>query len=131
MVSHALSQYKKVNNEAVVESATPHKLIQMLMQGCLQRIAEARGALQRNDIAAKGEAVGKAIGIVAGLQATLNKEVGSPLPLQLEALYDYMQRRLAEANMKNSDAMLDEVAQLMRTVKEGWDGIESAEIAAR
>lgn len=132
MVSQrALSQYKKVNNEAVVESASPHKLIQMLMQGCLQRIAEARGALQRNDIAAKGEAVGKAIGIVAGLQATLNKEVGSPLPLQLEALYDYMQRRLAEANMKNSDAMLDEVAQLMRTVKEGWDGIESAETAAR
>lgn len=125
MVSQrALSQYQKVTNEAVVESATPHKLIQMLMQGCLQRIAEARGALQRNDIASKGEAIGKAIGIVAGLQATLNKEVGSALPMQLDSLYDYMQRRLGEANMKNSDTMLDEVAQLMRTVKEGWDGIE-------
>jgi flagellar secretion chaperone FliS len=132
MVSQrALSQYQKVNSEAAVESASPHKLIQMLMQGCLQRIAEARGAMQRREIAAKGEAIGKAINIVAGLQASLNKEVGSLLPQQLDALYDYMQRRLLEANLKNSDAMLDEVAQLMRTVKEGWDGIEPVVATAR
>lgn len=132
MVSQrALSQYQKVNSEAAVEAASPHKLIQMLMQGCLQRIAEARGALQRRDIPAKGEAIGKAIGIVTGLQASLNKEVGGALPEQLDALYDYMQRRLVEANLKNSDEMLDEVAQLMRTVKEGWDGIEQAATAAQ
>ncbi len=131
MVSQrALSQYQKVNNEAAVESASPHKLIQMLMQGCLQRVAEARGAVQRRDIPAKGVAISKAIGIVAGLQASLNKEVGTELPQQLDALYDYMQRRLVEANLKDSDEILEEVAQLMRTVKEGWDGIESASTAA-
>ncbi|MDB6061224.1 MAG: flagellar export chaperone FliS [Verrucomicrobiaceae bacterium] len=132
MVSQrALSQYQKVNSEAAVESASPHKLIQMLMQGCLQRIAEGRGALQRREIAAKGEAISKAINIVAGLQASLNKEVGGILPQQLDALYDYMQRRLIEANSKNSDAMLEEVAQLMRTVKEGWDGIDQGAAAKR
>lgn len=132
MVSQrALSQYQKVNNEAAVESASPHKLIQMLMQGCLQRIAEARGAMQRRDIPAKGVAISKAIGIVAGLQASLNKDVGTALPQQLDALYDYMQRRLVEANLKDSDAMLEEIAQLMRTVKEGWDGIEQVVAASR
>lgn len=120
----ALNAYQQVNREAAVEAATPHRLIQMLMLGCLQRIAEARGALQRSDVSARGEAIGKAINIVAGLQASLNKEVKAGLPQQLDALYDYMQRRLVEANMKGSEAMLDEVAQLMRTVKEGWDGIE-------
>src|SRR5690348_15433916 len=94
----ALSQYQQVNTAAAVEGASPHKLIQMLMQGCLQRIAEAKGAMQRNDIPNKGVAIGKAINIVAGLQASLNKEVSSALPEQLDSLYDYMQRRLLEAN---------------------------------
>lgn len=120
----ALSQYQQINTEAAVETATPHKLIQMLMQGSLQRIAEAKGAMLRNDIAGKGTAISKAINIVAGLQASLNKEVEASLPHQLDSLYDYMQRRLLEANLKNSSALLDEVAELMRTVKEGWDGIE-------
>ena len=119
----ALSQYQQVNTGAAVEAASPHRLIQMLMAGCLQRIAEAKGAVVRGDRAARGVAIGKAIDIVSGLQASLNKEVGSNLPQQLDALYQYMQQRLLLANVKGDSAMLDEVAGLMRTVKEGWDGI--------
>lgn len=126
MVSQqALSQYQQINTAAAAESASPHKLIQMLMQGCLQRIAEGKGALRRGDIANKGVAIGKAINIVGGLQSSLNSDTPSPLPQQLEALYDYMQRRLVEANLRNDEAALDEVADLMRKIKEGWDGIEA------
>jgi len=125
MVSqHALNQYQQINTGAAVESASPHRLIQMLMQGCLQRIAEAKGALARADVPARGNAISKAIGIVAGLQSSLNKDVGGDLSEKLDALYDYMQRRLLEANVASSEVMLDEVASLMRTVKEGWDGID-------
>lgn len=129
MSQRALSQYQQVKTTGSVEDASPHRLIQMLMQGCLQRIAEAKGAMRRKDIPAKGTAISKAIDIVAGLQGSLNMQVGSDLPKQLEALYDYMQRRLLEANLKNSEAALDEVADLMRKIKEGWDGIE-AKVAA-
>ncbi len=126
MSQHAVAQYQQVKTTGSVEGASPHRLIQMLMQGCLQRIAEAKGAMRRKDISAKGVAIGKAIDIVAGLQGSLNMEVSSELPRQLDALYDYMQRRLLEANLKNSEAALDEVADLMRKIKEGWDGIEAA-----
>lgn len=121
----ALAQYQTVDVAAVVESASPHRLVQMLMQGCLQRLAEAKVAIARNDIPARGTAIGKAIDIVGGLQGSLNKEVDSSLPQQLDGLYGYMQRRLIEANLNGDTAMLDEVAGLMRTVKEGWDGIAS------
>lgn len=125
MVSQrALSQYQQVNTAAAAEGASPHRLIQMLMQGCLQRLAEAKGALKRADVSAKGLAISKAINIIHGLQASLNKEVPNSLPQQLDALYDYMQRRLLEANLNNSEPLLDEVVDLMRKVKEGWDGIE-------
>lgn len=119
----ALAQYQQVNTGAAVESASPHRLVQMLMAGCLQRIAEAKGALARGDKAARGEAIGKAIDIVAGLQSSLNKEVPSSLPQQLDSLYQYVQQRLLSANVKADGEMLDEVAGLMRTIKEGWDGI--------
>lgn len=119
----ALSQYQQVNTGAAIEAASPHRLVQMLMAGCLQRIAEAKGALARNDTAARGLAIGKAIDITAGLQSSLNSEVASPLPQQLDALYRYMQERLLLANLKDDSEILDEVAGLMRTIKEGWDGI--------
>ena len=125
MSQRALSQYQQVKTTGSVEDASPHRLIQMLMQGCLQRIAEAKGAMRRKDVSAKGVAIGKSIDIVAGLQGSLNMQVGSELPRQLDALYDYMQRRLLEANLKNNEAALDEVADLMRKIKEGWDGIEA------
>jgi flagellar protein FliS len=119
----ALSQYQQVNTSAAVEGASPHRLVQMLMAGCLQRIAEAKGAVARDDRAARGIAIGKAMDILTGLQASLNNEVASPLPKQLDALYQYMQERLLLANVKGESEALDEVAGLMRTIKEGWDGI--------
>ena len=119
----ALAQYQRIDVSSAVESASPHRLVQMLMQGCLQRVAEAKGALARGDAAARGVAIGKAIDIVIGLQTALNKDVASDLPQQLDALYDYMQARLLQANAQGDAALLDEVGGLMRSIKEGWDGI--------
>lgn len=124
----ALQQYQQVNTGTAVEGASSHRLVQMLMEGVLRRLAEARGALARGDIGARGEALGKAIEILNALQAALNVEVESELPVQLDQLYDYMQRRLLLASSRGDAAIVDEVATLMRTVKEGWDGI-SPEIA--
>jgi flagellar secretion chaperone FliS len=123
MLSKGLAQYQQVNTGTGVESASPHRLIQMLMEGVLQRLAEAKGATQRKLVAEKGEAIGKAISIITGLRDSLNKDVGGELTANLDDLYDYMQRRLLEANIQNSEEMLDEVAQLMHTIKSGWDGI--------
>ena len=123
MLNKALAQYQQVNTESALDNASPHRLTQMLMEGVLQRLAEARGAMQRQSIAGKGEAIGKAVSIVGGLRASLNKEVGGDMAASLDDLYDYMQRRLLEANLRSSEALIDEVMDLMRTVKSGWDGI--------
>lgn len=70
----ALRQYQKVGAQAQTSEASPHRLVQMLMEGGLDRIAQARGAIDRKDIAAKGEAIGKAIGIIGGLREGLDLE---------------------------------------------------------
>lgn len=118
-----LSQYEKVSVQEAVNGASPHRLIQMLMEGALKRMAEAKGAMQRNDLAAKGVAIGKAISIIGGLRDSLNMDVAGGLPQRLDSLYEYMADVLVRANVNNNPAAIDEVMQLMLTVKAGWDGI--------
>lgn len=120
----ALAQYKKINTESVVEGANPHRLIQMLMNGAIERMSQAKAAYQANDIEQKGILLGKAISIVAGLQSSLDVDKAQDLAKNLDSLYDYMQRRLLEANLKNDMKMIDEVSELMATVKSSWDQIE-------
>lgn len=119
----ALKQYQTVNTQAQAVDASPHRLIQMLMEGGLTRIAQARGAMERGQIALKGELIGKAIGIVGGLRAGLDLQQGGELAANLDSLYQYMVSRLLEANVKNEVAPLNEVADLLRNVKSGWDAI--------
>lgn len=119
----ALAQYKKINTESALEGASPHQLIQMLINGALDRLSQARGAMQRKDTAQKGLLIGKAVSILGGLQDSLDKSADEQIAENLDNLYDYMQRRLLEANLKNDVSMLDEVSGLLNTIKEGWDAI--------
>lgn len=119
----AMRQYQSVNNQAQAIEADPHRLIQMLIEGGLTRLAQARGAMERNQTALKGELVGKAIAIIGGLRQGLNVGQGGELAANLDRLYEYMTTRLMEANLKNDPAILEEVSELLREVKNGWDAI--------
>ncbi|MFJ5300337.1 flagellar export chaperone FliS [Pseudomonas sp. SLFW] len=119
----ALRQYQKVNSQAQTAVATPHRLVQMLMEAGLDRIAQAKGAIERKDIAAKGVLIGKAIEVIGGLREGLDMEKQAEALAHVDNLYVYMMKRLAEANIKTSPKILDEVSDLLTTVKEGWDGI--------
>ncbi|QCT96458.1 flagellar export chaperone FliS [Stutzerimonas degradans] len=119
----AMRQYQQVGVKAQVTEADPHRLIQMLMQGGLDRISQARGAMEREAYAEKGVLIGKAINIIGGLRDVLDKEAGGELAINLERLYEYMTMRLFEASRHNDVSKLDEVAKLLGEVKSGWDGI--------
>ncbi|WP_447651382.1 flagellar export chaperone FliS [Pseudomonas abietaniphila] len=119
----ALRQYQKVNSQAQTAVATPHRLVQMLMEAGLDRIAQAKGAIERKDVPAKGLLIGKAIEIVGGLREGLDMEKQAEALAHVDNLYVYMMKRLAEANIKTDPKILDEVSGLLTTVKEGWDAI--------
>jgi flagellar protein FliS len=119
----ALRQYQKVGSQAQTSEASPHRLVQMLMQGGLDRIAQAQGALARGDIAHKGLLIGKAIAIIGGLREGLDPDKSEVSIADLDNLYHYMMTRLVEANLNNDTAILDEVSGLLATIKDGWDAI--------
>jgi len=118
-----LNTYKQVDIGASVASASPHELVSMLMAGVLKRILDAKGAIQRNDVPAKGVAISKAISIIGELQGSLKDTETNAIAVELDRLYDYIVLCLTKANLESSLDKLDEVAALMMKVKEGWDGI--------
>ncbi len=124
-VRNALNQYSQNAVETAIESATPHRLIQMLMEGALGKIAAAKGYMERGEIQPKCQQIGSAISILEGLKSSLDHEKGGDIARNLEDLYIYMERRLVEANRDNEPALLDEVSDLLREVKEAWDAIAS------
>lgn len=119
----AAQRYANVGAEAAVTDANPHHLVMLLLGGALDRIAAAKGHVQRGEVAQKGECIGKAIGIVSGLRASLDKEKGGEVAANLDALYDYTALRLLEANAHNDPARLDEVASLLGEIKSAWEAI--------
>lgn len=124
-MNNALNQYAKVGTNAGVAAANPHRLIQMLMEGALEKIATAKGHMQRGEIEQKGRYINWAISIISGLSSSLDQEQGGELAERLNDLYLYMNDQLFKANVENDTAKLDEVSGLMREVKMGWDAISN------
>lgn len=112
------------------EFADPHTLVSMLINGAVERIAQARGAMAHGMTARKGERVGKAISIIESLRATLDTERGGEVAANLASLYEYMTRRLLHANLHNDAAALDEVSRLLNDIKGGWEGIADGSATA-
>jgi flagellar protein FliS len=126
----ALKQYGQASVQADASTAGPHRVIEMLLEGALEKVATAKGHMKRGEVAEKGRHVGWAISIIGGLRMSLDKETGGEIATNLDDLYDYMSRRLLEANSVNDPALLDEVTNLLREIKGAWSAIpESAKLA--
>lgn len=125
--ARAMSAYRQVGVQSVVDGASPQQLIKMLFDGLVASINAARGAMERGDIGEKVRHIGKAVRILQeGLLGALDKEKGGELAENLGALYDYCTTRLTLANARNDVGMINEVAQLVGTVAQGWTEMTNA-----
>ncbi len=121
--SEAIRQYQRLNTHGNVEDASPHRLIQLMMERALAKIGMARAHMERAEVSRKGENIGDAITIINGLQASLNHKADEKMAANFDALYAYMMRRLLDGNMQDDVAALDEVSGLLGEIKEAWDAI--------
>jgi flagellar secretion chaperone FliS len=101
-----------------VQTASPGELTLMLYNGCLKFIKLARKAIEENNISARNENLIKAQNIIQELMVTLNMEYDVAKSMML--MYDYIYRRLVEANVKNDAAILDEVEGYVTEFRDTW-----------
>ena len=127
-----MSGYARTSNLAAYQSAAahggvaasdPHGLIVMLMDGALERIATARGCMQRGETAEKARLLNRTISIVAELHGSLDMTSGGQIAANLGDLYDYMSRRLLTALANNQAELLDEVSGLLNELRGAWVAI--------
>lgn len=118
-----LAQYGQVAVGAEVAYASPHRLVQMLMEGALDRIAAARGQVGRKDFEGKSRNISWAVSIIKGLRNALDHEQGGEIAANLDDLYDYLCRRLMQANSDNDLSILEEASSLLGEIKNAWDAV--------
>lgn len=115
------SAYARVGIETSVNSASAHKLIELLFNGFMDSVALARGAMRAGQIEAKGKAISRAACIIdEGLKAGLNLKAGGRLALDLDSLYAYVALRLMAANLRNDESALDECVRLIEPLRDAW-----------
>jgi flagellar protein FliS len=123
-MKRGVNAYANVGLETGVGSASPHQLIVMLFDGALVAVMSAQTHMKAGNIPAKGKAISHAITIIDnGLRAALDRKAGGDIADGLDALYDYMSRRLLQANLANDEAILDEVRALLADLRQTWNAI--------
>lgn len=123
MYGRNLKAYQKTNLEAELSVANPHRIVQMLFEGLIERLSQAKGAILRKDYEYKSNRITKALGIVNGLQASLDMSYDKELGQRMYALYDYLKTLINKASIELSVEPIDEAIKLIMPIKEAWDKI--------
>jgi flagellar protein FliS len=119
----SLAAYHTVSVHGGVATADPHGMVQMLMDAAAERLATARGCIERGEIARKARLLHSCVTLIAELRGSLNMADGGPLAQNLSSLYEYMARQLLLANLESDTAKVTEVLGLLNEVRGAWIAI--------
>jgi flagellar protein FliS len=118
-----LAAYHSVSVHGNVAAADPHRLVLMLMDGVMERLAIARACIERREIAKKAKLLHSCVTLLGELRASLNMQKGGELARNLSELYDYMVRQLLRANLESNVEYIKEVSSLLGEVRGAWTAI--------
>jgi flagellar secretion chaperone FliS len=113
-INNPLQSYQ----QNAVNTASPGELTLMLYNGCLKFILIAKNGILEKNIQVKNTNIQKAQNIIHELMVTLNMEL--EVSKNMMSLYDYLNRRLIEANIKNDATILDEVEEFIIEFRDTW-----------
>ncbi|GAB2523923.1 flagellar export chaperone FliS [Lysobacter humi (ex Lee et al. 2017)] len=120
------NQYRQTAVSSAVLDADPHRLISLMFAGLRERLRRAAACIEAGNQPRKGEAISEASLIVGHLDGCLNHDAGGDIAGNLAALYDYLQRRLLEANVRNDASILLECDGLVADIESAWNAISPA-----
>lgn len=109
-----------------VLNATPEKLVKMLYDGAIKHLEKSRIGLSDQKTARSqevGQSLGRAMGILGELRASLDHAAGGQIARDLDRLYEFGLDQLSQANLTRTPTGVNNALQVMRTLKEGWDGV--------
>jgi flagellar secretion chaperone FliS len=107
-------------------TASPEKLVKLLYDGALKNLEKSKLGLTDAKTSRSpevGQSLSRAMGILGELRASLDHAAGGAIAKDLDRLYEYSLDQLSQANLTRTPTGVTNTLQVMRTLKEGWDGI--------
>lgn len=123
---HPAAAYRSTAVETRVHEADPHTLIQLMLEGAIQRLRTAEACIASGDLTRKAKAASEAGAIIDSLSGCLDFKHGGDIAARLEALYDYASRGIVAANAANDAKGFGEIAGLLDDVHAAWKQIKPA-----
>ncbi len=118
--------YKEIELDTEIMQASPHRLVQMMFEKCMDGIIISRQLMRENDTPKKCHMLTKVINIICHLRDTLDMENEEcrELSTHLKNVYDYIEHQLIMANLKNEPIYLDNAMKHLQRISAAWDKIE-------
>ena len=119
MKRSGLNAYQQ-QERAGAEIAKPEQVVGILFTKLVDTLTKVRSCIERKDLPNKQDRLNLSLDIFVVLEGSLDHERGGEIASNLQALYQYCQKRLMEANASNDPEMISEVIGLVKEVQEGW-----------
>lgn len=103
-----------------VLTATPEQLQLMLYDGAIRKAMLARDAIERSDFETSFDQLTKAQHIINEMQMGLNYEVNAELCRSVAAIYNFIYRKLVDANIQRDVNAIDDALRVLRIERETW-----------
>ncbi|WP_232463444.1 flagellar export chaperone FliS [Tumebacillus avium] len=113
--------YQKYQNQAV-QTATPERLLLMLFEGAMRFCKEAMLGIEQRNFAVANEKNIRVQNIINELIITLDRGQGGEVAENLLSIYNYLNQRLIEANLKKEKEILEEVYGHLSELHEAFNG---------
>jgi flagellar protein FliS len=120
--AHAAATYQR----NAILTASPEKLVKLLYEGAIRNLEKSKAGLADPKTARSpevGQSLSRAMGILGELRASLDHAAGGDIARKLDNLYEFSLDQLSQSNLTRNAAGVNHTLQVLRTLKEGWDGI--------
>lgn len=123
MYGRNLRAYQKTTVNAEISVADPYYVTKLLYQGLFERLAQAKGAIERGDLALKAKKLSTATAILENLRSTLDFSQSKSIAQGLYDIYSYMIDQVAEASLNLMTQSIDNAIRALMPIKKAWDSI--------
>ena len=123
MYGRNLRAYQKTTVNAEISVADPYYVTKLLYQGLFERLAQAKGAIERGDLALKAKKLSTATAILENLRSTLDFSQSKSIAQGLSDIYSYMIDQVAEASLNLMTQPIDNAIRALMPIKKAWDSI--------
>ena len=123
MYGRNVRAYQKTTVNAEISVADPYYVTKLLYQGLFERLAQAKGAIERGDLALKAKKLSTATAILENLRSTLDFSQSKTIAQGLYDIYSYMIDQVAEASLNLMTQPIDNAIRALMPIKKAWDSI--------